>query len=46
MPILVMTHECEERNVRAAVKEIDGFKDAVAAKTVVVHVEDFEEKAS
>lgn len=41
VPILVLTHDCEERALRAAVKEIDGAKDAVAAKTVVVHVEDF-----
>jgi len=41
-----MTHECEERQLRAAVKHIDAQKDAVAAKTVVVHVEHFLEKAS
>ena len=44
VPILVLTHECEERALRAAVREIDAQKDAIAAKTVVVHVEQFQEK--
>jgi len=41
VPILVLTHECEERAIRAAVKEIDASREHVAAKTVVVHVEHF-----
>ncbi len=44
VPILVLTHDCEERALRAAVKEIDSSKDHVAAKTVVIHVEDFDER--
>lgn len=43
VPILVLTHDCEERAVRAAVADIDKQKDVAAAKTVVVHVEDFED---
>ena len=46
VPILVLTHDCEERALRAAVKEIDESSEHVAAKTVVVHVEPFEERAS
>lgn len=46
VPILVLTHECEERQVRAAVKEIDASAEHVAAKTVVVHVEQFAERGS
>ena len=45
VPILVLTHDCEERALRAAVKEIDGKADVVAARTVVVHVEDFEDRS-
>ena len=41
VPILVMTHPCTEKALRAAVKAIDGERDAVAAPTVVVHVEHF-----
>ena len=44
VPILVLTHRCEERALRAAVAEIDGQSQVVAAKTVAVHVEDFAEE--
>jgi len=46
VPILVLTHDCEERALRAAVKEIDSAEDLVASRTVVIHVEDFDEAAS
>ena len=45
VPILVLTHECEEKPLRDAVREIDAAREHVAAKTVVVHVEHFEERS-
>jgi homoserine dehydrogenase len=39
VPILVLTHECDERSVRAAVARIDRLHDVVAAPAVVLHCE-------
>ena len=41
VPVLVLTHETEERALRRAVSAIDALPEVVAAKTVVVHVESF-----
>ncbi len=46
VPILVLTKPCEERAIRAAVKEIDAQPSVAAARTRVLHVETFDDEAA
>ena len=39
VPVVMMTHEARERNVRRALREIDGM-DVILDKTMLIRVED------